>query len=62
MMIQSQQQPVWRRSSRCTTGDCVEVAKLDDRVLVRNSADPDVVVTFTHREWAAFLDGADDFR
>ncbi|MEV6631371.1 DUF397 domain-containing protein [Actinoplanes sp. NPDC051470] len=61
-MIQSQQQPIWRRSSRCQGGDCVEVAKLDHHVLVRNSADPEVVVTFTHAEWAAFLDGAREFR
>jgi uncharacterized protein DUF397 len=61
-MIQSQSQPVWRRSRRCTSGNCVEVARLDDRVLVRNSADPEVVVTFSRAEWDAFLAGADEFR
>lgn len=29
-----------------------------DEVLVRHSADPDRVLTFSHEEWAAFLEGA----
>lgn len=61
-MIQSQQQLIWQRSSQCPSGNCVEVAKADDRILVRNSADPEIVVTFTHDEWTAFLNGADEFR
>ncbi|MFG1605516.1 DUF397 domain-containing protein [Actinoplanes sp. NPDC049265] len=61
-MIESRQHPVWRRSRRCTGGNCVEVAKLDGHVLVRNSAEPEVVVTFSHAEWAAFLAGVDEFR
>lgn len=44
--------------------DCVEVARLDDgRVLVRNSVDPGVRLSFDAAEWNAFLDGlrAGDF-
>jgi len=61
-MIQPQQQPIWHRSTKCTGGNCVEIAKVDDHVLVRNSADPEVVVTFTHDEWDAFIDKSHEFR
>lgn len=61
-MIKSDEQLTWRRSGRCSGGSCVEVAKVDDRIMVRNSADPRLVVTFTHDEWMAFLDGAEEFR
>lgn len=47
---------LWRKSSRCDSGACVEVAINADRVLVRQSDNPDgPVLTFTHPEWAAFL-------
>ena len=48
----------WRTSSRCDTGSCVAVALEPDRVLVRNSQRPDVVVEFDTKEWAAFIHGA----
>jgi len=53
---------VWRKSSRSGgSGDCVEVAVLEDRVLVRDSKEPDgAVLTFTHSEWRAFVGGATD--
>jgi hypothetical protein len=47
---------VWRTSSRCDSGTCVEVAVTDDRVLMRHSDDPDGPrLTFTHAQWAEFL-------
>jgi hypothetical protein len=52
----------WRRTSKCASGNCVEVAKAGDRVLVRNSAEPDVVVNFSTAEWVAFIDGSQEFR
>lgn len=61
-MIQPEQQLRWRRGAQCTGGNCVEVAKVDGRVLVRNSAQPDVVVTFSRDEWAVFVEGAHEFR
>lgn len=61
-MIQSNQQLIWRRSKWCSGGNCVEVAKADGRVLVRNSDEPGAVVSFTDAEWRAFIDGADDLR
>jgi hypothetical protein len=55
----------WRKSRRCGSNACVEVAKVDGAYLVRDSKDPDgAVLSFTEREWAAFVDGveAGDFR
>ena len=47
----------WRKSRDCADGQCVEVAIIDDTVLVRNSDRPDDVVRFTAAEWRAFLSG-----
>ena len=49
---------VWRTSSSCDTGTCVAVVIEPDRVLVRNSQRPDVVVEFDAAEWTAFINGA----
>ena len=47
---------VWRRSSTCESGACVEVARTDDAVLVRNPANPgDTPVTVRHAKWQEFL-------
>jgi hypothetical protein len=49
----------WRKSESSAVSDCVEVAFVDQAVLVRNSKDPaGPVLTFTHSEWTAFLTGA----
>jgi len=34
------QTPLWRRSSFCANGECVEVARLDDMIVMRDSKDP----------------------
>jgi len=55
----------WRKSRRCSGGACVEVAKVDDVYLVRDSKNPDgAVLSFTDQEWAGFVEGveAGDFR
>lgn len=50
--------PKWFKSSRSNPGGCVEVRFLDDSVQVRDSKDPQgPVLTFTNREWTAFLEG-----
>jgi hypothetical protein len=47
----------WRRAD-CTNGSCVEVAKVGDRYLVRDSKAPDgAVLTFSEAEWEAFVGG-----
>lgn len=49
----------WRKSESSQATDCVEVAFVDQSVLVRNSRDPaGPVLSFTHSEWSAFLTGA----
>ncbi|MDR7277506.1 DUF397 domain-containing protein [Catenuloplanes atrovinosus] len=46
----------WRKSTRSAQGECVEVAKNDTRILVRDSKNPDgPVLSFDHARWRAFL-------
>jgi hypothetical protein len=48
----------WRKSSRCGNATCVEVAKGDKEVFVRDSKNPAVILSFSPDEWDAFLDAA----
>ena len=54
--------PAWRKSRRCESSHCVEVAfRPDGGVWVRDSKHPDgPVLKFTAAEWAAFTAGARD--
>jgi hypothetical protein len=55
----------WRKSTRCGNATCVEVAKVEDGYLVRDSKNPDgAVLSFSEQEWAAFVEGveAGEFR
>lgn len=55
----------WRKSTRCGSSACVEVAKVDGEYLIRDSKNPELAaLTFTEAEWAAFTEGvvAGDFR
>lgn len=50
--------PVWRKSRASGTSNCVEVAFLEEVVLVRNSRDPSTPpMEFSPGEWDAFLHG-----
>ena len=54
---------VWRKSSRSGpwTDNCVEVAFVDDAIVVRDSKRPEgPLLVFTPNEWDAFVDGAKD--
>lgn len=53
----------FRKSSFCESNGCVEVERGEQVVIVRNSTNPDVQVTFTTEEWRIFLQGvkADEF-
>lgn len=50
----------WRKAEKSQgNGQCVEVARLDGMVAVRDSKDPNGgVLMFTPDEFAAFVDGA----
>jgi hypothetical protein len=54
---------VWRKSSQSgpNCDNCVEVAFVDDAILLRDSKHPDgSVLVFTQAEWDAFVGGAKD--
>ena len=49
---------VWRRSSRCDTQTCVEVAHTNGGVLLRDAKDPTgPVLAFSHEAWISFTAG-----
>ncbi|MDI6100563.1 DUF397 domain-containing protein [Actinoplanes sp. NEAU-A12] len=63
-MIKPTEEQDWRRSRRCSTGACVEVARTTDRFLVRDSKNLDTApLAFTRQQWTAFVAGvkAGDF-
>lgn len=47
----------WIKGTRCEGGSCVEVARRDGWIGVRNSQVPSETVWFTAHEWAAFVAG-----
>jgi hypothetical protein len=53
-----QSEIIWRKSTASgASGECVEVAVVDDSVRIRNSRDPlSSLLSFTRQEWAAFLE------
>ncbi|MCY1137431.1 DUF397 domain-containing protein [Actinoplanes sp. Pm04-4] len=52
------QAPQWRRGSQCTGGNCIEVAKVGEQYLIRDSKNPERAPhSFTEDEWVAFVQG-----
>jgi hypothetical protein len=47
----------WRKSSHTDGVQCVEVAYIDGRVLVRDDKAPDETVAMTRGDFAAFVAG-----
>jgi hypothetical protein len=46
----------WRRSSRCSSGSCVEAARTAESWLVRDSKeDSGPILSFSRSEWKAFI-------
>jgi hypothetical protein len=56
-MTKPTEQPQWHRSPFCGTNACVEVARVADQYLIRDSKKPDASLRFTAAEWAAFVEG-----
>jgi hypothetical protein len=50
----------WRRSRRCDTAHCVEIAfaREGDRVYLRDSRDPEIHLEFDAEAWRAFCAAA----
>jgi hypothetical protein len=47
----------WHIASACHGGSCVEVARLEDSVFLRDSEDPEgPVLVYSINEWRAFID------
>jgi hypothetical protein len=47
----------WQRSSYCATAGCIEVARIDGTIQLRDSKNPDMpAVVFTPDEWTGFQD------
>ena len=57
MMIKFTEGLRWRKAKQCAGSSCVEVAWADSQVLLRDSKDPGVVLSFTVEEWEAFVGG-----
>ena len=56
--MNTRETPLWIRSSSCSGGSCVEVAKLDGEYLIRDSKNPQQApLSFTPDEWVAFVRG-----
>lgn len=58
-------QPVWRKSSRCSSGACVEVARTEGGYLLRDSKRPNQrPMFFTEEELTVFAEAvvAGEFR
>ena len=50
---------VWRKSSYCQSGECLEVSALDGMILVRDSKAPQAgPLSYTADEFRAFIRGA----
>jgi hypothetical protein len=56
------QQPcllLWQKSTASGAGGCIEVAKAEGTIFIRDSKDPSrSVLVFSGEEWGAFLVGA----
>lgn len=55
MSLTSSAVPVWRKSSRCESQQCVEVALLEGGIAIRDSKDPRPRLVFDSSAWYAFI-------
>lgn len=45
----------WLKSSFCANGECVEVTRKGDLVLMRSSNEPQTIVSYSLEDWQLFL-------
>jgi len=51
-------EPTWRKAKRCDSGQCVEMARRGESILIRSSVDHDgTYITLSGDEWQEFLSG-----
>lgn len=54
----NQQEQAWRKSSRCESGACVEVAVMGHAVVIRDSKDlHGPMLTIDRGAWTEFIEG-----
>jgi len=58
LSVASQTEPtVWRKASFCASGECIEVARLNDMIVMRDSKDPGRMIASTVEEFRSFVRG-----
>ena len=50
-------QPAWRKASFCAGGECAQVAKQENTIILRSSVKPRRVVRYSAEEWGTLLRG-----
>lgn len=55
--LHSANRVAWRKSSFCVQGECAEVARRDNVILMRSSISPRKLVRYTPEEFKALLLG-----
>ena len=50
-------QPAWYKASCCQGGECAELSRQGDDVVLRSSRAPDQVIRLTTAEWQALTSG-----
>jgi Domain of unknown function (DUF397) len=48
---------VWQRARLCGNGECIEVARDRDEIVIRDSKNPALQLRYNRQEWRAFILG-----
>jgi hypothetical protein len=54
------EQSAWRKASFCQGGECVEAARWNGMIVLRDSGEPRGHVRYTTEEWQTFVRGIKD--
>ena len=53
--------PIWVKSNRCESANCIEVASVGSEVLIRDSRNPTgIVLRVSRGDWDVFAAGVSD--